>query len=201
MPTVTLDYIRHGEPVGGSGRYRGHGVEDPLSATGWAQMRASTADLGSWDHIISSPMQRCYAFAEWLGGQRQLPVTVIENLKEVGFGAWEGCSRAQLLAGRAAEYHAFQADPLNNRPDGAEPLDAFGQRIGDVFDQLAATYAGQHLLVVAHAGVIRATFGHVTQAPPVNWYRTRVDNAGISRFRVDEKGKQLVFHNWRPDIK
>lgn len=197
---TTLDYIRHGEPVSGSGRYRGHGIDDPLSEKGWAQMFATTANLKDWHHIISSPMQRCQAFAERLGQERELPVTVIDDLKEVGFGSWEGATRTELLANRAEEYHAFQENPVLNRPEGAESLTDFGKRVSQVFDQLAAEYVGQHLLVVAHAGVIRATFGYVTQAPAINWYRTKVDNAGLSRFNADKKGRKLVFHNWRPDI-
>jgi hypothetical protein len=30
MAATTLDYLRHGQPVGGT-RFRGNGVDDPLS--------------------------------------------------------------------------------------------------------------------------------------------------------------------------
>lgn len=196
---TTIDFIRHGEPVGGS-RYRGCGIDDPLSEKGWAQMRATTDNLTGWHHIISSPMLRCRAFADWLGEQRDVPVTVIENLREVGFGAWEGMSRTELIAQRAAEYHAFHANPVTNRPSGAESLADFSQRISGVFDHLADAYPGQHVLVVAHAGVIRAALGHVIQAPPIHWYRTAVSNASLTRFMFEAGNAQLILHNWRPTI-
>ena len=192
-----LDYLRHGVPEGGS-RYRGHRIDDPLSEQGWQQMRKTVADLTGWDLIVSSPLQRCAAFAAWLGEVRSLPVVIEHNLREVGFGDWEGRTRDELLRERADEYHAFYRDPVRNRPAGAEPLEAFGERVAQVFEQLARVHAGQHLLVVAHAGVIRATLGHVLQAPPVCWYRAAVDNASLSRFAYDQYGARLISHNWFP---
>ena len=197
--TTRLDYLRHGEPEGGS-RYRGHAVDDPLSNKGWAQMRATVEDLLDWDRILSSPMQRCLAFAEWLGEQRNLPVGVMDPLKEVGFGAWEGKTRADLLAERPDEYHAFYADPVNRRTSGAEDLNTFGSRVAQAYEQIAATYPGEHVLVVAHAGVIRATLGHVLASPAAHWYRAAVDNAAISRFEHVGTHSRILCHNWLPRL-
>ncbi len=194
-----LDYIRHGQPVGGN-LFRGQGVDDPLSEKGWRQMRQTVENIDGWDRIISSPLSRCAEFANWLAEQRDLPLEICDDLREVGFGSWEGLNRDQLRRNHAADYLAFFQDPVNNRPAGAEPLEAFRARIGAVFDRLLETYPGQHLLIVAHAGVIRATLGHVTQAPTISWYRTIVDNAAISRFVLDRECAKLVTHNWRPNL-
>ncbi len=37
IQNTKIDIIRHGEPIGGP-RFRGHGVDDPLSEKGWEQM-------------------------------------------------------------------------------------------------------------------------------------------------------------------
>lgn len=194
-----LDYLRHGEPVGGS-RFRGNGVDDPLSDRGWEQMRNTSAAFTGWDRVISSPMQRALAFARWLADERGLPLEVIEDLREVGFGSWEGVARDTLRLERRAEYEAFYDDPVHHRPAGAEPLDLFGARVGAAFDDLVQRHAGEHLLVVCHAGVIRATLGHVVRMPASNWYRTEVDNAALTRFAHDRRGARLVAHNWRPAL-
>ncbi len=197
-PTV-LDYLRHGEPVGGS-RFRGHGIDDPLSEHGWRQMRHTSAALSGWQRVISSPMRRCLEFAQWLAEDRELPLSVHQDLKEVGFGNWEGLDRAQLQALHPEEYAAFYRDPVHNRPQGAEPLQIFGSRVAKVFDSLVHEHAGEHLLVVGHAGVIRATLGYVINAPAVNWYRSDVANAALTRFASDRRGTRLVIHNWRPAL-
>ena len=79
-------------------------------------------NIDGWDRIISSPLSRCAEFANWLAEQRDLPLEICDDLREVGFGAWEGLNRDQLRRNRAADYLAFFQDPVNNRPAGAEPL-------------------------------------------------------------------------------
>lgn len=197
-PTV-IDLIRHGEPVGGS-RFRGNGVDDPLSETGWQQMQHTAAALNGWDLIISSPMQRCQAFATQLATERQLPLTIEPAFREVGFGSWEGQDREALKRERAEEYAAFYDDPVNNRPAGAEPLADFGRRVGDAFERVLARHGGQHVLIVAHAGVIRATLGYVLQTPPTHWYQTQVEYAALTRFVDEGDGIRLIQHNWHPNL-
>lgn len=189
--------MRHGSPVGGR-RYRGHGVDDPLSEKGWQQMENTAAAVSGWQRIISSPMQRCSAFAEKLANERNIPMHVENELREVGFGAWEGLSPDDIKQNRGTEYQDFYEDPVNNRPVGAEPLGAFANRIANAIDKAAKEYEGEHLLIVCHAGVMRATLGNVMSAPPVNWYRARVDNAAILRMKTSPYGLQLIHHNWLP---
>jgi len=188
-----IDLIRHGEPEGGR-RYRGHGCDDPLSEKGWRQMWDAVGDACPWTLIISSPMRRCRAFADALAERHGLQVHEDTRLREVGFGDWEGRTRDQI---EPEEYERFYDDPVNNRPVGAEPLDAFGRRVGAALDEAARRHAGEHLLIPAHAGVIRAAIGHVLKTDPIHWYRTRVPNAAITRFHVGKRGPELVFVNRR----
>jgi probable phosphoglycerate mutase len=194
MSDTLIDLIRHGEPVGGR-RYRGNGCDDPLSDVGWQQMWEAVGSLGEWKQVISSPMQRCRAFAAELGAQRGLPVTIDERLREVGFGRWEGLSPAELRDCCPEEYDAFQRDPVRYRPPRAEPLAEFSSRVNAAVAEAAASHGGARLLIVAHAGVIRASVGHVLNAPAERWYRIRVRHAGITRIRYDDYGSALEFHN------
>ncbi len=196
--TRCIDLLRHGEPEGGR-RYRGHGVDHPLSATGWRQMWDAVGDHCPWDRILSSPLQRCRAFAEALAARHGLPLVVDERLREVGFGTWEGRTPAELQAEDPEGYAAFYADPVHRRPPGAEPLKAFIARVTAAFDAALQDPAGGHLLWVVHAGVIRAVVARVLQAPPIALYRMRTDYAGLSRVCVRPQGVMLQFHN-RPRL-
>lgn len=188
-----IDLLRHGEPVGGS-RYRGQ-LDDALSEKGWEQMwRAIVADP-DWQQIVTSPLRRCQAFATSLGARLGLPVYPEPRFREIGFGDWEGKTRDELDRLIPGQVVRFYQDPVNNRPPGAEPLDEFTARVQAGFADLVERCAGQAVLVVAHAGVIRAILAQVLDIPPASMYRINVANAGLSRICTDRlRGFHLVAH-------
>lgn len=189
-----VDLIRHGEPLGGR-MIRGQGVDHPLSALGWQQMRAAVGDDNPWDLILSSPMARARDFASELAARHGLPLAVDPELREVAMGAWEGRRPTELAEEEPATFSAFRRDPVANRPPGGERLEALQARIGRAYDRQVATYPGRHLLIVCHAGVSRAIVGHVMDADPQHWYRIRIDYAGLTRVRHDRYGISLEFVN------
>jgi len=185
--------LRHGEPVGGR-RYRGK-LDDALSEKGWQQMWHAVGERADWQQIVTSPLLRCHAFALALGERHGLPVEVDERFAEVGFGSWEGRTRQELEAETPGQVRRFLQDPVGNRPPGAELLDDFTSRVQAGLHDVLQAYAGQRVLLVAHAGVIRTIMAQVLGMPPVAMYRIHVANAGLTRIRTDqERGYTLVSH-------
>ena len=191
MSTI-VDLMRHGEPVGGR-RYRGQ-IDDPLSEKGWAQMHAAVGESVPWTRIVSSPLLRCRAFAETLAERHRLPLALDERLKEVGFGAWEGKSAAEIEQAAPGTLARFKADPLNARPQGAEPLVDFHARVAAALDDLLAQHNGQHVLLVGHAGVMRMALAWALQIPLEHAYRIEVATASLTRLRFDAGRASLIFH-------
>jgi len=189
-----IDFIRHGEPEGGR-RYRGNAVDDALSEKGWQQMWDAVGERPPWQKIVSSPMRRCSAFAEALADKCGPDFRIDDRFREVGFGRWEGFSPDEIISRNPQEYAAFYRDPVRNRPAGAEALEDFGQRVAQALENVLSDYPAEHVLIVAHAGVVRAALGYILNADPVAWYRTRIDNAAFTRFRHDRYGSKLEFHN------
>jgi probable phosphoglycerate mutase len=196
MTKTIVDLLRHGEPEGGRA-YRGHTLDDPLSAKGWQQMWAAVEGAPDWSVIISSPMQRCMAFARQLAEKLKLPVQEETALQEVGFGHWEGHTPEEVKTLFGREYEDFYRDPVNARPQGAETLEEFYARVTTIYEKLLQQHANQKILIVAHAGVNRAIISHILQAPLASMYRLKIANAGISRIEYGEQGAQLTRHNCR----
>jgi len=196
---TTFDLIRHGEPVGGR-KYRGH-TDDPLSENGWAQMRQAVHGHCPWQVIISSPLSRCVEFARELSARHGLPLEIEARLMELGFGAWEGRTPAELTASDPGVLRRFRRDPIAYAPPGAEPLATFRRRILGFWNDVLAHHGGQHVLVVAHAGVIRMFVAHVLETPLRHLFRLQVPNACITRIRVEKNGAhelpELLFHAGR----
>lgn len=194
--TTLIDLMRHGEPVGGI-RYRGQ-IDDPLSDTGWRQMRAALGKERPWDLIISSPLSRCLAFAEDLSRDSGLPLEIDARLQEIGFGEWQGKTREEITQYDPGLVQRFYRDPTTYRPDGAEGLAEFRSRIVEAVNDILNRHSGQHILVICHAGTIRMVLGHILDIPLSNLFRIKVANARLTRIEYAEQGEeflgQLVFH-------
>jgi alpha-ribazole phosphatase/probable phosphoglycerate mutase len=190
---TTIDLLRHGEPLGGR-RYRGQ-VDDPLSEKGWDDMWYAVSGEPPWQNIISSPLRRCSEFAQALSNRTGIPLRHDERFKELGFGDWEGKSSEQIRALDAHSISRFYHDPIKYRPHGAEALEQFYQRVNSALNDSIIRHPGQHLLIVCHAGVIRAILTRVLSAPLKCMYRITIATASMSRLQLDEeKPLTLVFH-------
>jgi len=184
--TTYIDVIRHGEPVGGR-RYRGHGVDDPLTENGWSQMRTAVPENPHWQHIVSSPLSRCLEFSKELADDLHIPYSIEDRVKEIGFGDWEGKMPEEILSEDSEALNHFYKDPVNNRPKGAEPLDTFAKRVWDAYQNILEEHQGKHILIVAHAGVARAITANILQMSLDDVYsRLRIEYGAIISSSVDE---------------
>lgn len=189
--TTIIDLLRHGEPEGGR-MYRGGGTDHPLSKTGWAQMTTSIQkNKAEWSAIISSPMLRCKDFAKDFAAQQNLPFEIIENLKEAGYGDWEGRTPKEIRTTSEQEYWQFFNDPVNCRPKNAEPLDVFTQRINKALNHVLTNYEGQHVLLVSHLAVTRAILSIVWNLPLASQQLIDLPFAGMIRIIKDKKGLRI----------
>jgi len=107
----------------------------------------------------------------------------VPGLREASHGAWEGLTLPEILAGWAAQYAAFEEDPMNvNRPGG----DSYGdlaERVWPVLEEIAQRHAGSEVLVVTHGGPIRLVLSRVTGIPLT--HRDRLDVTNASWFVVE----------------
>lgn len=196
---TTIDFMRHGEPVGGR-KYRGQ-LDDPLSEKGWQQMWGAVGTFSGWDVVMTSPLQRCADFADALAARLNVEAIRDDRLKEGSFGAWEGKLPAEISVGDPLRLFAFKCDPISHAPEGAEPVAEVHARVGAAWRDLIEKFAGRHILVVAHAGVIRMVLSHALGLPLENVYRIQVGNASLTRIQVERHDDQLlatlIFHDGR----
>lgn len=146
---AVIELLRHGAT--GFDGFRGH-LDDPLSAEGWAQLRAAVHGR-HYAGILSSPLRRCAEFAHELAGSLGCSLSLQPGLKEYDFGEWTGRTAAELHADVPEALGRFWRDPEGHPPPAAETLAAFEQRI---LAGLKPVLTGQGpWLVLTHGGVIR----------------------------------------------
>ena len=198
IPSVTrttIDFLRHGAVQGGD-YFRGV-TDDPLTEHGWQQMFRQCRG-GQWQVVISSPLRRCLSFASAWGQEHQTEVVIVSDWKEIDFGEWEGLLADDISRLQADALASYYANPLEFTPPNAESYSSFAGRIQQAWETLLTNYAGQNVLVVTHAGVIRILFSMLLAIPPRQSFQIEVPHACLTRFSCfeDAAGRfvQLNFH-------
>ncbi len=124
--------------------------------------------------IISSPSQRCLRLARVLANGADL--TPDPRLLELTFGAWEGRHWDDLPR---AEVDAWSADFVNRAPPGGESFSQLAARAEDCITDLISHHSGESLVLVTHAGVIRALLASRSELPLRDAFSISVEFGGI----------------------
>lgn len=146
---MKLFLIRHTSTACPAGLCYGR-TEVPLADTFREEAAAVRAALPPhpW-RFFSSPASRCRRLAEYLGG----PVQIDPRLQELDFGSWENRPWAELPR---EDTESWLGDFVHRRPPGGESFGDLAGRACGFLKDLSACPASPPIVVVTHAGVIRA---------------------------------------------
>ena len=189
----TIYLVRHAEPdTGGKKVYLGQ-KDVPLTPAGEAQaVRLSGYFAGRrLDGIFCSPLRRTFATARILAetsGHTAVKIRPVPGLMEMDLGRWDGLSFDEIRAAYPAEYEARGRAIGRYVTPGGESYEQAGARFVKAFEAILAETAGD-LLVVAHAGVIRAFLCMLTG--------TDID--GLQRFQIPYASVTVLRETCGPD--
>lgn len=193
MKYKTLDIIRHGEPEGGN-VFRGR-TDHGLTDQGWEQLNQATQGQ-QWDVIITSPLQRCQAFAEKLATKTNTELLIAPEFQEFDFGIWENQDMEKVFKEDFDRIKGMWSDPMNFvAPEGESILNFEARVLKAWFGCLARPESKQ--LIVCHGGVIRILLKEILGLPFTNINRLDVPYACRSQVKVSEVEPfqyQLVSH-------
>jgi broad specificity phosphatase PhoE len=152
-----LFVVRHSQPSI-TGVLLGQ-CDPPLSEAGRAQ--AASIELGALAIVYSSPLKRAFETAQAIA--RGAPVQVLDDLREISYGTWDGLTWSAIEAADADLAARKLADWRGVTPPGGERWDDFEARVARA---LAAIRNGPRpAAVVAHAAVNRV----LANVVPVNF--------------------------------
>jgi len=196
---ITIDLLRHGEVAAEGWAFRGS-TDVALSDKGWQQMRAVGSQLQgeTFAQIATSPLQRCRDFATEMGEASAAPVTRLDDMREMDFGAWENRGFDELEAEYGELLRRFWVSPVGIQPPGGEAFDGFVQRVTTAWHTWLADAHGEHRLLVAHGGVIRVLLAHTLDMPLAAMWRLHLPYASWSRISLCEGHQPRVLFMNRP---
>lgn len=164
--SVTLvTVLRHGAVAGRSNVLRG-ALDEPLSAEGRVALEATARRLAApaYSRMVCSPLRRCREFAQDYALELGVALAVLPALREISFGEWEGLSPAEVEARDGERYRRFRQG--ESAAPGGESLAELRARVLPAWQALLADSAGGHVLLVTHAGVMRALLVGLFGLPP-----------------------------------
>jgi broad specificity phosphatase PhoE len=187
---------RHGETTWNlAGRYQGR-LESALSALGVRQGMALAEyfaqrlerDEPVPSRVISSPLLRCSATAQFAATRLDLAVETDERLIEIAHGTWEGRYRDELARNDPERYLQWREDPAHVSFEGGETLAEVTAR-WNAFAASVLAQPDEDLLVVTHDAVVRAALLALQDRPLADFWQMPVENAAFAR--IERAGGRL----------
>jgi probable phosphoglycerate mutase len=129
-----------------------------------------------------STLQRTAQTAAPLAARLGLTPIVEPGIREVHLGEWEGGALRQHVAGGSPIALAMRAEQRWDVIPGAEPAEAFRERVRAAITSIAARHPDEQVAVFAHGGTIGEILSIATGARPFSFVGG--DNGSISQLVV-----------------
>ncbi len=181
--------VARGEPFAELG-----GHADPALAPEGAEQAGLVGERLRREPVASlfvTPLRRTWQTAAPLAAHLGLEPRVVEDLREVHLGDWEGGEfRIRMSEGDPAAMRVLEEERWDSIP-GAEDAGAFAERVRHGFEHVvAATGPGRVAVAVSHGGVIGELCRQVTGSRPFAF--VHAENTSVTRLVAFASGHRLL---------
>jgi phosphoserine phosphatase len=174
--------VRHGQTVwNAESRHQGY-MDSALSPLGKAQAARLSRALAAVPlaAVYSSPLSWARDTALAVAAPHGLAVVTIDDLREIGLGAWEGLTEVEITQRFGDVVARRRRDPERVIPSGGESLSQVQARALRAMQAILGRHRDVTVAVVAHGAVNKMVLLSVLGAPVRSYWRLRQDNAGIN---------------------
>lgn len=206
----TLYFVRHGEnPANLTREFSHRKIDYPLTELGIEQARQTAAYLKDKGimAVYASPLKRAAQTAQIIAGALGLDVALVEPFREINVGILE--DEPPSAANWALHYRIYE-DWFASRAEvgfpGGEDHVTLLQRMCAGLRIVTRGRSGEHIVVVAHGGILAATINSLCanfRIQSIDEARTtaRVPNCSISEFEIAScddpaEAPRLILRSW-----
>ncbi|HUP48427.1 MAG TPA: histidine phosphatase family protein [Thermoanaerobaculia bacterium] len=175
-----LILVRHGETLHNANGIAQGSQDSALSDLGRDQVARLARRLVSHrpEALYSSPLPRALTTAEAIREVTGLDIQVLDDLREMNYGGWEGRSFLDVRRKEEEHYQRWIADPAFPCPGGESHNDVL-ERMGRAFDRVRAA---RRPVLVTHGTAIRIGATLLLGAPVSTARHLAQDNASFNLF-------------------
>jgi ribonuclease H / adenosylcobalamin/alpha-ribazole phosphatase len=197
--------VRHGATAHtAQGRFSGcTGLDPELSPAGRDQARLLAAELRrrhtepsqpTVTAVVSSPVRRARETAAIVADALGLTAHVDDDLREIDFGDWEGCTVEDVDSRWPGRLPAWRADASLRAP-GGESVAEVARRVRVARQRLSERNAGAAVLVVSHLYPVRLSVLDALGAPLEAVHRMVHEPTAVSELSMRNGTWALVRYN------
>lgn len=178
--TQQLILVRHGETLHNAAGIAQGWQDSELSDKGRSQVQKLAKRLASYgvDTLYSSPLNRARATAQAISDEIGLPITILDDLREMNYGAWEGKNFLEVRKNDEAIFKRWIAEDDFPCPEGESHQDVLA-RMKRAFE---AVSTAARPVIVAHGTAIRVGATALLNVPLGTVRHLAQDNASINLF-------------------
>lgn len=178
MNPTRVSLVRHGATqLTAENRFSGAtGVDLSDEGRQQAELLGARLRRDRIDALYASSMSRAIQTAEIIGSCCDLAPTIVEGLREIDHGHWEGLTRSEVEERFPGEYQAWEEDPFTYAPEGGESGVAVLARALPALRDIVTKHPGQNVVIVSHKATIRLILSSLLGFDE-RGYRDRLDQA------------------------
>jgi len=177
-----LILLRHGETLWNRERRLQGTSDQALSDRGQEQAERLAAALsGPVAKIYVSPLLRARQFAAPLAERSGLSPEVIEELREMSFGLFEGLTYEEMDDEMRQAFECWLSNPARYGVPGGETLHVLSRRVGVAVQKMTDNLEeGKSVVAVSHGGVIRTAVARLLGMKLASVANIQVDTGSIT---------------------
>lgn len=194
-PSTTIIFIRHGETDYPEDKIYSENNGPLLNEGG----RRQAERLGEWIKgediaaILVSPSKRTTETAIPIVKTLGLEYKVLDELKERGFGIWEGLTFSEIENQYPDGLNRWKKDPIHYTPENGESIIDLQKRVNYVVQYAVEEYKGKKIIAVTHMGPIRVAVAQALQIPLTNYRHVQIHPGSATRIDYGITAANLIY--------
>ncbi|SFL25050.1 probable phosphoglycerate mutase [Geodermatophilus ruber] len=183
-----LFVVRHGTTtMNVENRYRGR-CDVPLDAQGYQDAVDAARQLSGvgLTAVYCGPLRRTIATAQIIADEARVPdLRILHGLNNVDYGAWEAMTATEAAVFDPEAFELYRTSPSRAVCPQGERLRDAQTRMVEALRLIGSRHAGETVVAVTHAVMIRLAVARLTGVEGENW-RIPVGRGSLTHFEVED---------------
>lgn len=180
--------IRHTQTATSKGLCYGQ-TDVPLADSFFDDMREVLKKIPTQTCVFSSPLSRCMRLAQLISNE----IILDNRLLEIDFGDWENMPFSEI---DVKELQRWTENFVEIAPPNGESFKQLYLRVENFWNDLLSL-ENKQVVIVTHAGVIRAILAKVLNLPLEKAFAFCVDFGSLHKLRYENNYIYIEFLNLR----